>query len=158
MASIELRRPPQHRRVIRVRNHISLIRAVIHALRERVRRAELQAIVKAASPGYLERLVDGICHIVRFPNRSVTFEWPQGIDVDAGVSRDYGCGRLVDVGLSLQVQATAAHVPNAELRLPEQLTLNSEIPGPRFRALERFALRGHYQRYAGGPARSGVIH
>src|SRR5579859_1985298 len=56
------------------------------------------------------------------------------------------------------MQATAAHVPNAQLRLPEKLTLNSEIPRPCFRALERLALRGHYQRYAGGPARSGVIY
>ena len=51
----------------------------------------------------------------------------QGVDIDAWISRDDWCGRLVDICLALQVQTTAAYVPHTKDRLPEHFALDSEI-------------------------------
>src|SRR5882762_6657851 len=81
-----------------------------------------------------------------------------GIDVVAWVRRHDSSGWLVDVSFSLQVQTTPRHVSHTEKRLPEDLALDGEIPSPRFRILERFALCRHHQRNARGPSCSRVIN
>src|SRR5205807_2055453 len=58
----------------------------------------------------------------------------------------YTEGWLINVGLTLQMQATAADITDREERLPKQLALDGEVPIPRFRILERFALSGDNQR------------
>src|SRR5882724_2544142 len=126
VAGIELRRPPHHIRVIRIRNDIALVRAAIHALGQRVRHAEQKVTGEATAPGYLERIVHGVCNIIGFPNGAETLVRPQRVDVlELGlavggiyekVSRIGQCAerRLVDVGLALQMKATAPHIANAE--------------------------------------------
>ncbi len=81
-----------------------------------------------------------------------------GVDVVAWVRRHDSRGWLVDVSFSLQVQTTPRHVSHTEKRLPEDLALDGEIPSPRFRILERFALCRHHQRNARGPSCSRVIN
>src|ERR1700730_5242785 len=121
MTSVELRRTPEHTDIVGIGNDVALVGAVVHALRERVGRAELKAVVKASVPSHLERVVHGVSNIVRFANRAETLVGPKSIDVDAFVSGigNNGEGRLVDVRFALPIVAATGDISNAEEGFPE---------------------------------------
>src|SRR5260370_5123875 len=75
----------------------------------------------------------------------------------AWVRRHNSCRRLVDVGLSLQMQAATRHISHTHERLPEHLALVGDIPSPRFRRLEASALRCDHTRNVSCTARSRGI-
>src|SRR6267142_2060342 len=169
VSSIELRWPPQHLRVVRVRNDIPLVGAVVHALGQRVRHAEHEPAGVTPVPGHLERIVHGIGHIISLSYGAEPKIWPESVDVlelglaisriNEKVSRiGHRAERgLVNVRLSLQVHPPAANISHAHQRFPEHLALEREIPGPRFRWLKRFALRGNHQRNVSGAAATRII-
>src|SRR5882672_1941621 len=169
VASIELRWPPQHLRVVRVRNDIPLVGAVVHALGQRVRHAEHESAGVTPVPGDLERVVQGVGHIISLADGTEPTIWPESVDVlelglairgiNEKVSRiaqraDRG---LVNVRFSLQVHPSAAYISHAHQRFPEHLALESEIPGPRFRWLKRFALCCNDQRNVSSTAATRII-
>src|SRR5690349_6614395 len=121
MTSVELRRSPQHADVVSIGNDVALVGAVVHALRERIGRAELKAVVKAPVPSHLQRVVHRIGNIVGFPNSAETLVGSKSIDVDTFVSgiANNGEGRLVNVRFALQVHAAASDISNAEEGFPE---------------------------------------
>src|SRR5258707_14889437 len=121
MTSVELRRAPEHTDIVSIGNDVALVGAVVHALRERVRRAELKAIIKPPVPSHLERVIHGVSNIVRFANGAETLVGPKSIDVDAFVSGigNNGEGRLVNVRFALQVQAAAGDIRNGEEGFPQ---------------------------------------
>src|SRR6185312_2645801 len=57
MPAVELRRTPEIVGVVGIRDNIALIGAVVHALRERVRRAELDAVRESPVPTDLQRII-----------------------------------------------------------------------------------------------------
>ena len=121
-------------------------------------RAEHESTGEAAVPGYLERVVHGVRHIISFPDGVVALVRPQGVDIlELGFARGWvnvkvggiekrADWRLIDVRLPLQMYTATRHIANAEERFQEYLALHGEVPRPRFRILERLALRGHRQR------------
>src|SRR6266446_4734131 len=121
MTSVELRRPPQHADVVGIGNDVALVGAVVHALRERIGRAELKAVVKAPVPSHLQRGVHRIGNIIGFANGAETLVGPNSIDVDTLVSGIVNNGEcwLVNVRFALQVHAAASDISNAEERLPD---------------------------------------
>src|SRR5258708_4775518 len=121
MTSVELRRAPGHPDIEGIGKAVALVGAVVHALRERVRRAELKAIIKPPVPSHLERVIHGVSNIVRFANGAETLVGPKSIDVDAFVSGigNNGEGRLVNVRFAFQVHAAASDISKADDGLPE---------------------------------------
>src|SRR5882762_10821160 len=99
MPGVKLGWPPKRAHVISIGNDVALVRAVIHALGQRVGDPELEAVGKTAVPSDLQRIVHGIGYVIRFPNGTETFIRPQSIEVFASVSRigHKSRGRLVDV-------------------------------------------------------------
>src|SRR5258708_39983690 len=57
VAGIEFRRPPQHAYVICVRDNVALVRAVVHALGQRIGHAELEPARVAAGSRKIPRNV-----------------------------------------------------------------------------------------------------
>src|SRR5258708_37925974 len=121
MTSVELRRAPEHTDIVSIGNDVALVGAVVHALRERVRRAELKAIIKPPVPSHLERVIHGVSNIVRFANGAEPLVGPKSIDVHALVSGigNNGEGRLVNVRFALQAQDAASGISKADDGLPE---------------------------------------
>src|SRR6266849_6599187 len=169
VASIELRWPPQHLRVVRVRNDIPLVGAVVHALGQRVRHSEHEPAGVTPVPGHLERVVQGVSHIISLPDGTEPKIWPESVDVltlglairriNEKVCRigQHADGGLVNVRFSLQVHPPSAYVSHAHQRFPEHLALESEIPGPRFRWLKRFALRCNHERNVSRAAATRIV-
>src|SRR5215471_16102897 len=62
---IELRGSPKVVRVVGVGDHVALVRADIHALRERIVQAERQAVGEAPVPHQLQRVIAGAGHVIR---------------------------------------------------------------------------------------------
>src|SRR5262249_49075510 len=121
VASIEFGWAPHCRRVIGVGNNIAQVGTAVHALRERVSHAEGQAVIQAAGPVQLQRVVLGIGNVVRSANRSESFERAQVIDVSSGVRSHRSQRWLVDVGFTLQMKTPSSHVSDAEKRFQEKL-------------------------------------
>ncbi len=99
MPGIEFRWSPKHPRVVGVGNDVALVRAVIHALRQRVGDAELETVGETAVPSNLQRVVHGIGYVICFANGAKALIGAKRIEVYASVSwrgHDSG-GRLVDV-------------------------------------------------------------
>src|SRR5258708_38062169 len=107
--------------MVSIGNDVALVGAVVHALRERVRRAELKAIIKPPVPSHLERVIHVVSNIVRFANGAETLVGPKSIDVDAFVSGigNNGERRLVNVRFVVQLHASASDISNADEGFPE---------------------------------------
>src|SRR5205807_5382632 len=81
MPGVELGWPPHHAWVIGVGNDVTLVRAVIHALGQRVGNAELEAVGEAAVPRNLQRVVYGMGDVICLPNRAKAQIRPKSVDV-----------------------------------------------------------------------------
>src|ERR1700730_5989681 len=139
VASVEIGWPPEIARVVSIRHDVTLVGTIVHTFRQRVGGANHQSIFKMAVPSQLQRVIKRAGHVVSLTDGIVAFIRTQGVDVDAGVSRNHGRGRLIDVGLALQMQSATAYVRSTDKRLPRQLSLNCEIPAPGLRILKGFA-------------------
>ena len=106
----------------------------------------------------MERIVSRTGHVIRLPNGAKAEIRPQGVEADARVRCHSSRGRLVDVGLSLQVQTTTANVSDTEDGLPWHLVLERDVPVPCFRVLEGLALGCYHQYVVVGIVSSRVIH
>src|SRR5260370_2766153 len=110
-------------------------------------------------------MVHGVGNIICLSNRAEALIRAESVAITrvcrprqrAWARRHNSCRRLVDVGLSLQMQAATRHISHTHERLPEHLALVGDIPSPRFRRLKAFALRCDHPRNVSCTARSRGI-
>src|SRR5437667_10889208 len=112
MAGVVFGWAPQHARIVCIGNDVALVGAVVHTLGECVRNTKLEGVAESAVPGHLERVICGIGDVIGLPNGAEPLKRPDGVDIDAWICCGYSQSRMIDVGLSLQMQAAASNVPH----------------------------------------------